>query len=67
MKTTAGEGVHLHAFLTSALDGSVSLAIHPGRFTPCKETAVRIQKGGWVGSKVGLDVLAKKRSVFPAG
>jgi hypothetical protein len=48
MKTYWGVKVYLHAFLTSALDGSEWLASLTGRFTPREEPPVPIgQEAGW--------------------
>jgi hypothetical protein len=52
MKTYSGVEVELHAFLTSVLDGDERSASLNGRST--------LWIGGWMDSRAGLDVVAKK-------
>jgi hypothetical protein len=47
--------VQLHAFLTSALDGSEWSASCPGCFTSSAHWI-----GGWAGPRAGLNVVAKR-------
>jgi hypothetical protein len=56
MKTYGGVEVHLHAFLTSTLEGDEWWTWQPGHFTPGTHWI-----GGWEGSRVGLDVVTKKK------
>jgi hypothetical protein len=58
-----GVEVQLHAFLTSALDGSEWSASHPGLFTP-GERASGTLLISWAGSRVGLDVVAKRQNLL---
>jgi hypothetical protein len=48
MKTYWGVEAKLHAFLTSALDGSEWSASRPGRFTPRERVPGTNWIGGWV-------------------
>jgi hypothetical protein len=51
--------------LTSAVDGGEWLVSCPGRFTP-RERAPGIHCiGGWVGSRIGLDAVAKRKIPSP--
>jgi hypothetical protein len=59
MKTYGGVEVYLHAFLTSALDGSEWSASRPGHFIHGERALGTHCIGGWVGSRVGLDAVAK--------
>jgi hypothetical protein len=67
MKAYARVDVYTHVFLTSALVGgewSASLSSH---FTP-GERAPRTQWiGGWVGRRIGLEVLEKRKILDPIG
>jgi hypothetical protein len=60
MKTCGGMEVEPHAFLTSALDGGKWSASRPGRFTPGTQW-IR----GWVGPRIGLDAVAKRKIPNP--
>jgi hypothetical protein len=54
-------------FLTSALDEGEWSALRPGRFTP-REIAPRIHWiGGWVGPRVGLDAVKKRKILLSPG
>jgi hypothetical protein len=57
--------------LTSTLDGGEWSASRPGRFTPTERVTVTHWVGGWVGTRVVLDVVAKRKihspHRFPAG
>jgi hypothetical protein len=55
------EGVQLHEFLTSALDGGERSASGPGRFTPEMEAPGTYWIGGWVGPTAGLDAVVKRK------
>jgi hypothetical protein len=48
-------------FLTSALDGGEWLASRPGRFTPGERAPNKHWTGGWVGPRVGLDAVEKRK------
>ena len=54
---TRGVEEWLHSFLTSALDGGTWLTSHPGLPRRRNPGTLRI---GWVGSRIGLDVLEIK-------
>jgi hypothetical protein len=61
MKTYGGVKVHLHTFLTSALDEGERSAARPGRITR-KETTAGMRTpwiGGSVGPKGSLDAVKK--------
>jgi hypothetical protein len=57
MKTYGGVEVLIHVFLTSALDGGEWSASRPCRFTPGSHWII-----GWVGLRVGLDAVEKRKS-----
>jgi len=59
IKTYRGVRVEHHAFLTSALNGDEWSASGPGRFTPGERTPSTHWMGGWVGTKAGLDMVAR--------
>jgi hypothetical protein len=60
--------VQFHAFLTSALDEGELSASRIGAFTPGEKAPCTHLIGGWVGPKVGLDAVAKrKKSLFLPG
>jgi hypothetical protein len=65
MKMYGGAEIQLHAFLTSALDGSEWSASRIGRFTPGKEAPGTQWLGGWVGPRAGLDAVTKRRNPYP--
>jgi hypothetical protein len=51
--------------LTSALDGGEWSVSRPGRFTP-REIATGVHSiGGWVGPRVGLDTVSKRKILSP--
>jgi hypothetical protein len=58
--------VRLHLFLTSAQDGGDWSDSLPGHFTPEERAPGTHWLGGWVGPKVGLDVVANKQNSTPA-
>jgi hypothetical protein len=62
-RRTEGTDVQLHAFLTSALDGSARSASWPGRFTP-EVRSPRYPLDGWVKPRTGLDAVAKRRKSY---
>jgi hypothetical protein len=64
MKKYSGMEVQLHAFLTSALDGSDWL--QPGRFPLRERASVTHWIGGWVAPRTGLDALAKGKIPYPS-
>jgi hypothetical protein len=61
MKTYGGGGT-VPPFLTLALVGGEWSASRPGSFTPGTHWL-----GGWVGPRVGLDAVKKKKSLVLAG
>jgi hypothetical protein len=56
-----GSGVILHAFLTTALDGGDSSASYPSRSAPGERDPGTHRSGVWVGPRVGLDAVMKRR------
>jgi hypothetical protein len=56
--------VYIHVFFTSALLGGELSASRPCRFIPRERVPRTHWKGGWVGSRAGLDDV-KKRKIFP--
>jgi hypothetical protein len=60
IKTYGGVEVQLHAFLISALDGDDWSAPRSGRFTPGFHWI-----GDWVGRRVSLDAVAKRKKSLP--
>jgi hypothetical protein len=61
MKTYWGVEVELHAFLASALDGGEWSVSRPGRFTPRERDPGTHWRGGWVGPRVVLDTVVKRK------
>jgi len=61
MKTYWGVEVQLHTFLTSALDGGECQVSRPGRFTPTERAPGTLWIGGWVGPRVILDAVVKRK------
>jgi hypothetical protein len=51
--------------LTSALDGGEWLASRSGSFTPMETAPGTHRIGGWVGPRVGLDVVVKIKIPSP--
>jgi hypothetical protein len=64
MKTHGRLEVQLHAFVTSVLNGGEWSASRLGLFTPGIELGTH-WTGGWVGLRAGLDVLTKRKHIFP--
>jgi len=64
-----GVEVQLHAFLTSAIDTGEWSASRPGRFSSRIRVPSTHRIGGWVGLRVGLDAVAKRKNpnITPAG
>jgi len=60
VKTYGRMEVYLHAFLTSALGGGDWSAVRPGSFTPWEPPSTPCI-GRWVGTRAGLDAVAKKK------
>jgi hypothetical protein len=52
-------------FLTSALDGAEWSGSHPGRFIPKERARGTHWIRGWVGRRVGLGAVEKRRIPFP--
>jgi hypothetical protein len=57
--------VYVHLFLTSALDGGEPSASRPDRFTPRVKAPGTHWTGGWVGSRVVLDAVVKRKTRSP--
>jgi hypothetical protein len=66
MKVHWGVEVYLHAVLTSALDGSEWSVSHAGRLTSTERSAGTHWIGGWVGPRVGLDAVVKRKIPSPS-
>jgi hypothetical protein len=64
-RRTGGVEVHLHAFLTLALDGDQLLASRFGRFTPKERAPGTHWIGGWVGPWAVLDAVVKRQIPSP--
>jgi hypothetical protein len=58
-----GSGGIAPSFLTSALDGGEWSASRPCRFAPGKGAPVTHWIGNWVGSRVGLDAVEKRKNL----
>jgi hypothetical protein len=67
MKTYWGVEVQLHSFLTSALDGGEWSPSRLGRFTPRERAPGTHWTGGWVGPRVVLDAVVKRKIPSPRG
>jgi hypothetical protein len=67
MKAYGEMNVQLHAFLASALDGFEWPSSRFCLFISVKELLVPTGVGGWVDPSVGLDLLAKREILAPAG
>jgi hypothetical protein len=65
MKTYWGVEVKLHTFLTSALDGVQWLASCAGSFIPRERVPDTHWIGGWVGPRVVLDAVVKRKIPNP--
>jgi hypothetical protein len=57
--------VELHVFLTSALDGREWLTWRPSRFTSAERTPDTHFIGGYLGSRTGLEAVAKRKNPCP--
>jgi hypothetical protein len=57
--------IHLHEFLTSALDGGEWSASRPGHFTPRERAPGTHGIGGWVGPRAGPDAVVKRKVPSP--
>jgi len=55
IKVYGGVQIQLHSFLTSALGGGEGSGSHPGI----------CGIGGWVGSRANLDILEKRKLIYP--
>jgi len=62
MRTYLSMEAHLQAFLTLAQDGGEQSLPWPDCFTSREWTSSIHWKGGWVGTRAGLDMLARKQS-----
>jgi len=58
-----GKWRYSFTFLTSALDGSEWSVVLPGHFTPSERASGMHWRGGWVGPRATLDVVAKRDSL----
>jgi len=69
MKAYWGMEVLRHPFLTSGLEGGEWSTSRPGRFTPGEKSPGTHRIGGWVGTRAGLDAVAKRKNpiIAPAG
>jgi hypothetical protein len=56
-----GSGGIAQPFLTSALDGDKWPVLRPGRFTPGKAAPSTHWIGDWVGPRVSLDAVEKRK------
>jgi len=66
MKMYGGVEVQLHAFLTPAVGGGKWLVLRPGTTpTPTKEPPCTHWIGGWVGTRVGLGAVVKRKNHYP--
>jgi hypothetical protein len=54
---------HLHALLTSTLDGCEWSASRPGHFTPVERATGIHWIRGWVGPTAGLDAVEKGKNI----
>jgi len=62
-----GVEVQLHAFLILTLDGGKWSISRPGRFNPEKGVPGTHSTRGYKGSKVGLNIQAKRKNYAPTG
>jgi len=53
--------IYLHAFLTPALDEGEWSASLPGQFAPRVRIPGTHRTGGWMGPRVGLDAVARRK------
>jgi hypothetical protein len=65
MKTYGGMEVHLHPFLTSALDGDGCSVLRPGRFTLAERAAGIHWIRDCVGRRAWTDAVAKRKIPCP--
>jgi len=66
IKTCGEVDVHIHSFSIFALDGGQRWALHPGRFTPHRESTHGIHlRGGWEGPRADENMLHKKKKSCP--
>jgi hypothetical protein len=63
MKTYGGVDVWIHVFLTSALVRGAWSASRPDRFTPGEGAPCTHCIEGWVGPRVGLDAVEKRKII----
>jgi hypothetical protein len=61
MKTYGGVVVSINVFLTLALVGGEWSASHLGRFAPGERTPGTHWVGGWVGPRIGLDDVERRK------
>jgi hypothetical protein len=64
MNTYGGVDVQMQVFLPSALVGSEWSASRPGRFTPGERPIGTNWIEGWVGHRVGLDNVEKRKFLY---
>jgi len=60
-----GVEVKFHAFLTLVIDGNEGSVSRSGHFTPGERTPSIQWIGGWMGPRVSLDAVAKKKNPDP--
>jgi hypothetical protein len=60
MKTWASVGI-APSFLTSVLDGGECSVSCSGHFTPAEVTPCTHWTGGWVGPRIGVDAVEKRK------
>jgi hypothetical protein len=65
VKTYRGVETHLHAFLTSTLNGSNWSASYIGHLTPGKSLSSTHWIGGWLDPRAGLDATVKRKKSLP--
>jgi hypothetical protein len=67
MKTYGGVGVLIHAFLTTALVGGERSVSRPDRFTPGDRAPGTRWIGGWVGPRISLEDMEKRKFLNLSG
>jgi hypothetical protein len=67
MKTYGGVAVQIHVFLTSALVGGEWSVLRPGRFTSGERAPGTHWIGSWVGPRVGLEDVERRKMLLLPG